>query len=124
MSDLKANQRKAILCLLQNSTIAAAAECAGVNDRTIYRWLEDSAFLAELRQAESAMIDSAARLLAGGAADVVAVLVAIAGNQSEKSSDRIRAGAVILGNLLKLQELRQLEQRIAELEKRLNEQKS
>lgn len=121
MSDLTVNQVKAIVCLLEHDSVIDAAECAGVSRRTLDRWLDDPAFNAELQQAESTMIDTTARIMASGAAKAVGHLNKIIDDQSEKTSDRIRAAAVILNNLLRIQELRQIDQRLADIERRLNE---
>ncbi len=52
MSDLSANQEKAISALLSEATLTAAATKAGVTDRTLRRWLaEDTTFIEAYQQA-------------------------------------------------------------------------
>ena len=49
---LRSKQKQAIKALLEYRTIAAAADAAGVLERTIYRWFDVPAFRSALNKAE------------------------------------------------------------------------
>lgn len=56
-------QALAITALLTERDVKAAAAAAKVAERTIYRWLADPIFRAQLQAAEGVMIDTATRRL-------------------------------------------------------------
>lgn len=64
-SDLK--RQRAVVALLTYPTVAAAAEAAGVSEATLYRWLNDPDFAADLQAAADATYDQALRFLQGRA---------------------------------------------------------
>ena len=47
---ITARQEKAITALLNEPTIAKAAEASGVGERTLYRWLAEPAFSRVFRR--------------------------------------------------------------------------
>jgi predicted TIM-barrel fold metal-dependent hydrolase len=63
---LTRKQTKAISSLLACQTIAQAAKMAGVSDRTLYRWLNEDAFTAELQRAGRQTVTGALRRLIAG----------------------------------------------------------
>ena len=44
-SDLSQKQERAIVALLHEPTVLKAAQVAKINERTIYRWLEEPAYI-------------------------------------------------------------------------------
>ena len=114
-SRLTPKQRRGIAALLTCPTITEAAQVAECGERTLYTWLDDPAFLAELRAAEDAMVDAAVRQLAVAAGAAVAALADLVDNG--QPAVRLKAADAILNHLLRLRELRNLEGRITELEK-------
>ena len=50
MADLSTNQRKALGALLAHGTVRGAAAACGLGERTLYRYLNDPAFTAELQK--------------------------------------------------------------------------
>lgn len=58
-------QARGIMALLTEPTITAAASKAGVAPKTIYKWLREPKFKAELSEAQAREIDAAARRLSG-----------------------------------------------------------
>lgn len=68
MSDdaLTSKQKKGLAALLICPTLTAAAEQAGVDPRTLTRWLTQPLFISELKAAQTGVIDQAtSRLLHG-----------------------------------------------------------
>src|SRR5687768_1104504 len=54
---LSRTQERAILALLQEPTVAAAAEACGVGEATLARWLRLPAFQAEYRAARRQVVE-------------------------------------------------------------------
>ena len=108
-------QRKAIAALLTGATKQDAAAAAGVKRRTVYRWLQQDAFVAALRDGERDTVDALSRELVNLATDAVAVLRELV-EGGESDHVRLRAVSIVLSNLLKLRELATLETRMCELE--------
>ena len=116
-SKLSAKQHRAITALLTSKSVTEAATATGQGERTIYRWLSEPAFRQALSAAEGDLIDVATRRLLqlqGGALDT---LEALLGDGADASAGvRLRAAQVTLDHLLKLREMRDIEQRLAALE--------
>ncbi|WP_376793088.1 phBC6A51 family helix-turn-helix protein [Thermoflexus sp.] len=108
-------QRRAIEALVTFGTTQAACEVAGVSRTTLYRWLRQPAFRQALAEAERAALAELQRdllVLARGAKDALKDALA-----SEDLRQRLRAADMVLGRLLQLHEMMNLEERLAELEK-------
>lgn len=108
-------QFKAIEMLLTCGSVSEAATAANVTTNTIYRWMKDDTFLTALRAAEGVAIAGLSRALAGLGESAAGVLKAALG-EGEKMNTRLRAVEIVIGNLLRLRELVDLEERVAELE--------
>ncbi|MGC4051924.1 MAG: hypothetical protein QM757_21490 [Paludibaculum sp.] len=101
--------------LAAGQTVIAAASTAGVSERTAFRRLDDPAFRARVAELRAGMVSTAAGRLADGmgqAADVLRALLA-----HKDPHVRHRAAAKLLEVGLKVVELAELEQRVAELER-------
>jgi DNA-binding transcriptional MerR regulator len=108
--------QKALAALLGEPTLARAARTAGVSERTLRYWLRKPAFLRAYRQARRQVLEAAVGQLQRAAGRAVRTLVkALA---TEKASDRIRAALGILDRGLRGAELLDMEERLAELERR------
>ena len=118
MSDnLTRNQVKAIKALLEYPTIEKAAAAIGVNPRTIGRWLDDRSFRAELSRAEGEALDRVTRKLLYLGDHAVNALASVLQEPNQRGASNKRLAAqTILTQLLKLRELRNIEERIADLE--------
>lgn len=114
--NLTPRQRRGVAALLTAKTVTAAADQAGVSERTINRWIKQPGFIRELRQAQAAIIDQlAGRLVAGTgqALDTLADLM----QSAESESVRRQAAGQWLELCLTIREQTDLERRITELEK-------
>lgn len=118
--NLTPQQRKAIEALLTTGNVAAAALEAGVNRSSLYRWMNDETFASELRRLEAEAVAALSRTLAG-LGDAVAQTLRDALAPDQKITIRLRASEMVIGNLLRLRELVDLEDRIKALEKMQNE---
>lgn len=117
-SKLSAKQHRAITALLTSKSVTEAATATGQGERTIYRWLSEPAFRQALSAAEGDLIDVATRRLLqlqGSALDTLEALL-LGGDTDVSAGVRLRAAQVTLDHLLKLREMRDIEQRLAALE--------
>jgi len=121
---LQPNQTEAIAALLENASVLQVSELVSVSRSTVYRWLRDPDFQAELRAAEGVILDKASRRLILLADKAISALVSIMDDPTQDGATQKRyAAQTILDNVLKLWELRNVESRLSELEKRVeNEQ--
>lgn len=111
---LTTRQQKAIAALLSARNVAEAAQLAGVGERTLHTWLTQPEFRAAVRHAEGDMLDGAARRLLNLQDSAIDTLTEIL--TSGRASDRRLAAQAVLDYLLKLRELRNLDDRLTALE--------
>lgn len=113
--NLSPKQLKTIETLLTNGSVDSAATAAGVSRNSIYKWFKDETFVSELRKAEAEALTSLSRSLVGlGDKATEALRAAL---DDIKPSVRLRAAEIVLGNLLRLRELVDIESRLTALEK-------
>lgn len=117
---LSPKKTKAIDCLLSAPNVTAAADCANVPRRTLYNWLADELFSAELEKAQRQRISTAARRLANGLDKAVTTALALA-ETSEDEAVRLRAALAIPGMMRELREHYDLSERIDRLEQTMQE---
>ena len=113
---LTPKQRKAVTALLSCRTNEEAAEQAGVSIATIYRYLQDPAFRAELTRQQDAATADAIRLFAANLNAAIGVLVDISSDTEEKASSRVNAARVFLAEARQWRDVVELEERITALE--------
>jgi hypothetical protein len=92
---LTRTQEKAIAALLTKPTVKAAAEAAGVGERTLRGWLKDPGFVSAYRQARREVVESAIGRIQAATGTAVDTLVTVA-NSGAKDSDRVRAAIALL----------------------------
>lgn len=114
---LTIKQLKALESLLTDGTVQQAAQAAGVSRKTVYAWLGQPLFAAELRKLEGELLQSMGRrLLALGEAAHDAVQDGL--DRNEKISTRLRAAQLVYEHGSRLSELIQIVSRIEALERR------
>jgi hypothetical protein len=114
---LSTKQNKAIAALLTEPTREEAAKKAGVIARTIRRWLADSEdFRQALAAAEVDLIANAARSIAAGSNEAVAVLRDIMLDEDNTTRTRRAAASSLLSHLPPVRLLGSLEAAIARLQ--------
>lgn len=118
---LSPRQIKAIEGLLTFRDMTAAADHAGVNPSTIYRWLrEDEAFTQALKQAESVAISTLGRELITLGSKASKAVEAVLDDKESTAAQKLRAAEIILNNILKLRELADFEERLSRVEEKIN----
>lgn len=115
-STINAKQERAILALLSTRSVAEAAALAKVGERTLWRWLSDPLFRVSLAGAEADMLDAATRRLLQLQDEAIGTVQAIMQDCEASAGVRLRAAQAVLDYLLKLRELRNVEQRLTALE--------
>jgi hypothetical protein len=113
---ISTKQQRAILALLSKKNVAEAAQQAKVGERTLWRWLGDPMFRVYLAGAEADMLDAATRRLLQLHDGAIETLQAIVQDSEANAGVRLRAAQAMLDYLLKLRELRNVEQRLTALE--------
>ncbi len=117
---LTAPQRRAITALLEQRDIRAAAKAARVGETTLYRWLrEDASFVAELRTVEGMVIDTVTRRLLQHQDVAMTTILRIMADQEYPASIRLKAATAVVEFMLKLRDLRNVEERLTALEAQL-----
>ena len=113
---LSLKKRKAIAGLLSQRTVDSAAEVAGVNPASIYRWIRDDVHFREgLATAESEAISEAARSMAAAARESVDYLRSVLQDDEVSTSEKIRAALGLLSAMPPLRILGSIEQRLEAL---------
>lgn len=116
---MTAKQELAIRALLTTPTLAAAARQVHISQRTLSRWLEDADFRSALATAEGELIDAAQRQLLRLQSKAIGVHEELLG-AGVPHSVRLRAAQSVIDAMMKLRELRTVEERLAALEERLS----
>ena len=117
---ITAQQTKAIEVLLTSRSIQQASETCGLAYKTLRRWMGDPTFKAALIKRESETLDAATRRLAGLGNDAIDTMAKIM-TSGENETNKLRAAQSILDNLLRLRELRDVEERLSALEEKVND---
>jgi AcrR family transcriptional regulator len=113
--------RRAIPALLETTTVRAAADKAGLSESTIYRYLRNEHFQAELRRRQDALLAASTANLVGKTGDVLTELYRIALG-GDKESVKVQAIRTWLQNMTNAIELQELVERVEALEIAVSEQ--
>jgi len=117
--NLTPKQRRAIQAILLTGNVKQAAEAADVNRQTFYRWRKLPHFQRALKEAEAAALADLSRRLVGLSDKAAKALEAAL--DAPELRYRLRASEIVLGRLLQLRELVNLEERLEALETTLEE---
>lgn len=107
----------AIIALLSEPTIEAAARKAGMSDTTLYRLLRDEAFAAEYRAARREAVTHAVARLQADSSTAVKALMEIIGNPKAPAMARVKAIELALDYSLRAIEVDDLGARVERLER-------
>lgn len=112
-------QLKALEALLDGASIQDAASAAGVNRKTVARWLQEPAYW-KLYQVNSARsLELAARRLTGKLDMAVDMLTSVMEDEDAPAGVRLRAAQQVIDGSLKLLDTADFAERLAALEARL-----
>lgn len=85
-----------MLALLNNPSIAKAAEAAGVDESTLHRWLKEPGFTRAFRRARANAFDQAVALTQRYAGTAVQVLVKVMADAGAPYPSRVAASVALL----------------------------
>jgi len=117
LTNTEMRQERAIVALLAEPSIEAAAKTAEVSDVTIWRWMKLPEFRSKLRDARRAVVEGAIGRLQQAATEAVETLRR--NLTCGTPSVEVRAAATILDQAIKAIELFDVVERVEQLEARL-----
>lgn len=115
---LDPKQMRLIAALLSESTVAKAAETAGVSEATAYRWMRRPDFRAELASARDSVVEAALSRLRATAGCAVDTLKEIASDRSAPENARMAAANRILDLVFQMRDI-ELGDRVEKIEQAL-----
>jgi ACT domain-containing protein len=108
------NKEKALTALLESSSIADAAKRCALSQETLYRYLRESEFVSDYRNARRQVVETSITQLQQASGEAVE---ALRRNLScANPSAEIRAAQIILDNALKGVELVDILERLEQIE--------
>jgi AcrR family transcriptional regulator len=113
---LPGKQEPALAALLQHGTTRAAAKACGVNESTLWRYLQDAEFQRRHREARRAVVEQTISMLQQAGAAAVATLVKVMQDTDAPASARVAAARAIIEQGIGAVELTDLMERIDALE--------
>jgi transposase-like protein len=113
---LNYRQEKAILALLREPNMDAAATSVGVTTRTLRRWMRQKEFSRRYKRERSMQLEGVLEVLQSSAVDAVQVLNSVAHCKTAPESSRVSASRALLEFNFKTTELVAIERRLAQLE--------
>lgn len=116
-SKLSRRQLKAIPFIVSNPNYTQGCEKAKINKSTLYKWLKQPEFKAELDRQRSEIVEAAFSMIAQNIEKAVSELTGLL----DTTDDRVKRLTAndIIGHFLKHKELKNLEERIQQIETRL-----
>jgi hypothetical protein len=112
---------EAIAALLKTTTVRAAADMAGVGERTLRRWLTRPAFQAEYRRARRELIQGAIHVLLRSTETATHTLVTIMQDAEQPATARVAAARTVLQTVMHALKEDDLEIRLTEVERLLDD---
>lgn len=109
-------QRKAVNALMETDTITAAADAAGCAQSSIYNWLKDPVFNAELLRLENVIRNKTGRILAKDSEKALDVIRELMTNDRTDKALRFRSACAWLDYMIKTQDQADIERRLSALE--------
>ena len=122
-TQLSPRQRAVLGALTSGLNQKETAETVGLSRATVNRYAQDPLFQAALRDAESEMLGQLSRRLIYGADDMLDVLAQLAKDQQTPAAVRCRAVQVWLDNKWRARDQFELEERMAAIERKLEDEK-
>lgn len=114
---LSSRQERAILALLTEASVEAAAIAAKVGGRTLHRWLkEDVMFIAAYRAARAAAVSQTIGRLQQASSEAVNTLTDVMRDTDAPAPAKVAAARIVLEMAVRNTEIGELQRRVAELE--------
>lgn len=113
---LTERQRRAVAALLSESSVDGAAQRAKVSRSTLYRWLDDDAFNAELQRERSRIFSQVLNQVASAMGDAMKLLKEQVNDEALDPGTRQRAATEVLRAGAKFKEF-EIEHRLTRMER-------
>jgi hypothetical protein len=114
MPPKQSNREKALIALLETTSVRQAAEKCGLSERTLFKFLEDADFKTEYRNARRQTVESAIAKLQNAASEAVERLKDLM--HCENPVVEARCAQIIYENSVKGMEMLDLAERLEEIE--------
>ena len=114
---LSRKKDQAIVALITEPTMKAAADKIGITTPTLYKWLKLPEFRSAYMEAKREAVSVAITRLQQAATEAVETLRAVMNDPNKPASARVGAARSILEMAIKAIEIEDLEVRITELER-------
>jgi hypothetical protein len=115
-ADLEPGQERAIIALLSEPTLKAAAASAGISETTLWRWLREPNFKVAYQRARQEALGRATTRLAALVEVAVEALDEIVADRAVSPNVRVSAASRIIDFALKAAEIEEVQARLEELE--------
>lgn len=116
----KVSREAAVTALITNPTIKGAASECGIAEKTLHAWLKEEDFAARVREAQQELTRQATGRIMLSIGRSVEVLEDIMQDEASNPSPRVAAARTLLDYAFKIYELQTVQQRLDELERRMN----
>ena len=117
---LTSKQSAALDAMLSGVSLRGVARCAGVHERTVYRYLDLPHFKAELHRREAIQTTEHTVSLTVELASNRVLMIRARDDEDAHYSIRLRAAVELENSLLRWKQHGEIEARIAELESSIN----
>lgn len=114
-------RHRALMALLSCRTVEQASEQSGVSKATLYRWLADDAFQSDLTVYMDDAISQTIRLMSSSSTESAEILMSIIRDPETKPSSRVNAIRIHLSELRNLRDSHEINMRLTEVERRLDQ---
>jgi DNA-binding MurR/RpiR family transcriptional regulator len=119
-SKLNPKQERALAALLEEPTIKKAAAAAGVNEATLWRWLQTPDFRRAYMEFRRKAVQQAMARIQRFTTDAASVLHAIMQDESKPPYTRVAAANSIIASAARAVELDDQDERLAQIERDLD----
>ena len=116
MTSKNHKRERAVSALITSSSIAEAAQVAGIGERTLYNWLSDQEFQTLYRAARREVVGQALAQLQRVSSLAVSTLAEIMEDAEAPASSRVSASKAVLELAVKAVELEDIMARLERLE--------
>ena len=116
-------QERAIVALLSHASTRSAAKAVGVDETTLWRWLQDQDFHAAYMNVRRESVKLSIARLQQSSTEAVNTLRTIAKDKTAPASARVMAARSIIEYSMKAVEIEDLASRVVELESVMRAQK-
>ena len=118
---LSKRQKQALPIFASNLTVEEACERAGISRNTFYEWLKEPQFKSELERLRNEIVNEAVNHLKITSTKAAKTLGNLLERDDSPTVQRAAANDV-LGHVMKFMELKELEDRLADIERHIGRQ--